>query len=256
MEKNGLSNRGPERKVGLWVFYVCGFFFVSFFIAPLILPEGSVTDLSGRANALDYASKDGFGSAGNSPQSLQMHTHEDGTIHTHNEFSWMELDPYTGFIYAFGDFNCHNKHERTWEINGNQMPVCTRDIGIFLGLAVGGFVFSRRGYNRWTIKDTCLSIIPDKWLNNIYRANHRTVAWFGLGLLFCLPLIIDGFTQLLTGYESNNYTRPLTGGPFGMGLAILISAMYAARPVKFESASQVILPGGAKFELQQESESE
>lgn len=256
MGKNGLTNRKPERKVGLWIFYICGFFFVSFFIAPLILAEGSVTNISGRANAFDFATSDGFGSSGNSEQSLLLHSHADGTIHTHNEFAWTELDPYTGFIYAFGDLNCHNKHERSWEINGNQMPVCTRDIGIFLGLAIGGFVFSRRGYNRWTIKDTCLSIIPDNWLEKIYRGNHRTIAWIGFGMLFCTPLIVDGFTQLLTDYESNNFTRPLTGGPFGMGLAILIASMYSARPVKFDTASQVELPGGAKFELQVELEQE
>ena len=256
MGKNGLTNREPERKVGMWVFYICGFLFVSFFVAPLILPEGTVTDISGRANAFDFATKDGFGSSGNSVQASAPHTHEDGTIHYHSQFAWMELDPYTGFIYAFGDLNCHNKHERSWEINGNQMPVCTRDVGIFFGLAIGGLVFSRKGYNRWTIKDTCLSLIPDKLLEKIYRANYRTLSWLGFGILLCVPLMIDGFTQLLTDYESNNLARILTGAPFGFGLAILISSMYSARPVKFETASQVILPGGAKFELMEELEEE
>jgi hypothetical protein len=41
-----------------------------------------------------------------------------------------------------------------------------------------------------------------------------------------------------------------------MGLAILIASMYSARPVKFATASQVVLPGGAKFELQKELEEE
>jgi uncharacterized membrane protein len=152
--------------------------------------------------------------------------------------------------------NCHNKHERSWEINGNQMPVCTRDVGIFFGLAIGGLVFSRKGYNRWTIKDTCLSLIPDQLLEKIYRANYRTLSWLGFGVLLCAPLMIDGFTQLLTDYESNNLARIITGAPFGFGLAILISSMYSARPVKFETASQVILPGGAKFELMEELEEE
>ena len=256
MGKNGLNNREPERKVGMWVFYICGFLFVSFFVAPLILPEGTVTDISGRANAFDFATKDGFGSSGNSVQASAPHTHEDGTIHYHSQFAWMELDPYTGFIYAFGDLNCHNKHERSWEINGNQMPVCTRDVGIFFGLAIGGLAFSRKGYNRWTIKDTCLSLIPDQLLEKIYRANYRTLSWLGFGVLLCAPLMIDGFTQLLTDYESNNLARIITGAPFGFGLAILISSMYSARPVKFETASQVILPGGAKFELMEELEEE
>jgi hypothetical protein len=32
--------------------------------------------------------------------------------------------------------------------------------------------------------------------------------------------------------------------------------MYSARPVKFDNASQVVLPGGAKFELIEELEEE
>ncbi|MCH1423202.1 MAG: DUF2085 domain-containing protein, partial [Candidatus Poseidoniaceae archaeon] len=59
---------------------------------------------------------------------------------------------------------------------------------------------------------------------------------------------------LLTGYESNNFTRPLTGAPFGFGIAILTGAAFSARPQFFENASQVVLPANAKFELQSEEE--
>ena len=253
MEKNGLSNRNRERKVGLWVFGISLFFFLSFFLAPFLLPTGTIPDLGARANALDYATEDGQFSNGNTPDSLR-HVHEDGTIHLHEPFAWTELDPYTGFIYMFGDINCHNKHERSWSINDNQMPVCTRDVGIFFGLAIGGLVYSRYGYNRWTVRDSCLSLLPDSWLEGIYRKNRRTLAWIGMGSLLCLPLIIDGFTQLLTGYESNNFTRPLTGAPFGFGIAILTAAAYSARPNLFSNASEVILPANAKFALAAEEE--
>ena len=69
-----------------------------------------------------------------------------------------------------------------------------------------------------------------------------------------MPLLIDGFTQLLTNYESNNFTRPLTGGPFGLGLAILIGASLGARAEKFDSAGDVVLPGKARFQLKSEEE--
>jgi hypothetical protein len=130
MEKNGLQNRHREKKVGMWIFGIFGFFFVSFFISPSLLPNDSVPELGARANALDYFSEDGAYSSGNNGNE--------------EKFAWSELDIYNGFIYAFGDLNCHMKHERTWEINDNQMPVCTRDVGIFFGIAVGGLVFSRR----------------------------------------------------------------------------------------------------------------
>ncbi len=238
MYKNGLSSRDRERKIGMWVFSISGFFFISFFLAPLFLEPGTVTDLEGRANAFDYATEDGLWSQGNQD--------------TDKKFAWTELDPFTGFIYAFGDFNCHNKNERSFEINGNQMPVCTRDLGIFLGLAIGGYWFSRKGFNRWTVKDTCMSLLPDSWLINTYKKNRRTIIWLLCGFLLCLPLIIDGFTQLLTAYESNNLTRPITGIGFGLGLGVLISSSYSARSKFFTSASKVYLPGGMKFKLVEE----
>tara|TARA_B100001564_G_scaffold227169_1_gene191563 strand:+ start:175 stop:942 length:768 start_codon:yes stop_codon:yes gene_type:complete len=255
MEKNGLEHRFRERKIGLWIASVSGFFFFSFFFAPFILPEGTVVGLNGRANSIDFASTEGSMSYGNSEGGL-IHKHADGSIHYHEHFTWSELDPYTGFIYAFGDLNCHQNHERSWEIGGNQMPVCTRDVGIFFGLMMGGVVFSRRAHNRWTVRDTCLSLVPDEWLGEVYVKNQRTLAWLACGVALCVPLIIDGFTQLLTSYESNNLTRPLTGAPFGLGLAILIGASIAARAEKFSSAGAVLLPGGAKFQLQTPSEEE
>ena len=238
MYKNGLPSRDRERKVGNWVFSISGFLFVSFFVAPLIVDTNTVPHLEGRANAFDYATEEGLWSSGND--------------NTENKFAWSELDPYSGFIYAFGDLNCHNKHERSLEINGNQMPVCTRDLGIFFGLAIGGFWFSRKGLNRWTVKDTCLSLVPDKWMLNVYLKNRRTLIWILCGAILCLPLILDGFTQLLTSYESNNITRPITGIGFGIGLGVLISSAYSARSKSFESASKVSLPGGMKFHLVEE----
>ena len=240
VQKNGLHERAREIKVGMWIFGIFGFFTVSFFFSPMVLPTDFVPDLDARANALDYMTQDGLYSSGN-----------DGK---EEKFAWSELDLYTGFIYAFGDFNCHNKAERSWEINGNQMPVCTRDIGMFFGIAVGGLLFSRRGYNRWTIKDTCLSIFPDHWLEEIYRKNFSTYTWLMIGTLFCLPVIIDGFTQLLTSYESNNLMRPITGIAFGIGFGILIAATYSARPKFFKSAGEVRLPSGLRFELVNEEE--
>ncbi|MDP7372353.1 MAG: DUF2085 domain-containing protein [Candidatus Poseidoniaceae archaeon] len=239
MNKNGLPSRDREKKVGNWVFYISSFFLVSFFVAPLMLAPGEIPELNnGRANAFDFATNDGMWSSGNTD--------------TNATFAWTELDPYTGFIYAFGDLNCHNKPERSIKINDNQMPVCTRDVGIFFGLAVGGFWFSRKGYNRWTVKDTCLSLLPDAWLLSTYQANRRTLVWIGCGLILCLPLLVDGFTQLLTPYESNNITRPITGAGFGVGLGVLISAAYSARSKFFKSAAQVNLPGGMKFRLVEE----
>lgn len=250
MERNGLVNRTRERKIGLWVGGVSLFFLVSFFLVPFYLPQNSVPELSGRANAFDYYSEDSWGNVQSDNQGEVGHNQSEYGL-----FAWSELDPYAAFIYGFGDLNCHNKADRSWEINGNQMPVCVRDLGIFLGLAIGGFLFSRRGLNRWTLRDTFLSILPDKTLESTYQNNYRTFAVVGIAIVMVLPMAIDGFTQMLTSYESNATMRLLTGTPFGMFIGAFLSSSFASRPEFFDkNPSKVILPSGSRFSLVQESE--
>ena len=246
VEPNGLDGRDREAKIGWWVAGVSGFFLVSFFLAPLTLEPGTVQDLGARANAFDYANDEGWGSQGNTP--IPPHEH-DSVEHVHGDLAWTELNPYAALIYGFGDVNCHQKHERSWEVNNNQLPVCTRDVGIFMGMFLGGLFFTRRGWNRWTVRDTCLSLIPDDWLHTTYKRNRRTMVWMGVGVLLCAPLLFDGFLQLLTAYESTNFKRVLTGIPFGLGLGVLTCAMFAARAEAFVGAGQVLLPGNASFVL-------
>ena len=243
MERNGLPDRMREAKIGRWVLGVCGFLLVSFFLAPLTLEEGTVGPLQGRANAIDYYSEDGFGSHGNKAA-------EEGSADGQccPAFAWSEVNVYAAIIYGFGDVNCHQKSERSWEVNNNQLPVCTRDVGIFAGLFIGGVVFSRRGWNRWTVRDTFLSILPDAKLKPIYQSNRRTMAFVLIGLVCVVPMALDGFTQLLTDRESTAFLRIATGLPFGFGLGLFFAAAYSARSTKFTGPSEVQLPGNVRFQ--------
>ncbi len=232
MERNGLESRTRDQKVGLWIGGISFFFLASFFLAPAMVEADTIGELSGRANMLDF------------------HKEND------QNFTWTELNAYSAAIYAFGDLNCHNKHERSWSINGNQMPVCVRDVGIFAGLALGGFIYSRRGVNRWTIRDTFLSVLPDEQLNPIYRKNRRTILFVTIGALCVVPMAVDGFTQLLTDRESTAFLRLVTGIPFGLGLGLFFAAAYSARPNKFDKPSQVQLPGNVRFQRPPHEEEE
>ncbi len=250
MQKNGLEDRSREKKVGYWVGGVSTFFLVSFFLVPFYLPEGTVPELSGRANAFDYQSDSAWGNVQTDSTGQVGHNQSE-----HGIFVWSDLDPYAAFIYAFGDLNCHTKAERSWKINDNQMPVCVRDVGIFLGLAIGGFLFSRRGYNRWTIKDTFLSMLPDNKLFSVYRNDRRLLAMFAIAAVAAVPMAIDGFTQMLTSYESNAMMRLLTGTPFGILIGAFLSASFCARPAYFDlDPTNVVLPSGSKFSMKAEEE--
>ena len=245
MLKNGLEDRSREKKIGLWVTYISGFIFFSMFLAPLTLEEGTVPKLSGRANALDYMTESGSFSWGN------KQTSDNGKIghnqEEHGFFSWSELNPYAAAIYAFGDLNCHQKSERSWEINGNQMPVCTRDLGIFLGVFLIGIIWTRTGHNRWTIKDSMFSIIPDEKLDKIYERNQRNLLFWGIGCLSVLPILFDGGIQAISNYESGSLRRIITGTLFGMGFMWFFCASLSAKPSKFKDESQVLLPANARF---------
>ena len=38
-----------------------------------------------------------------------------------------------------------------------------------------------------------------------------------------IPMVLDGFVQMLTAYESNNVKRLITGGFFGYGLFMIFA---------------------------------
>jgi uncharacterized membrane protein len=252
VNKNGLEERKRERKVSLWVMRVSGFFLLSFFLVPLINDEGAIPRLSGRANAMDYATTDGWGSWGNADYQRGQDLGQDQSEYGY--FAWTELDPYSAFIYGFGDLNCHNKYERSWFINGNQMPVCTRDIGIFFGAFLGGLLFFRRGHNRWTIRDSFLSVFPDDKIKPLYDNDRRILAMWAIAAFAVIPIGLDGGIQMLTNYESNTISRLVTGAPFGLFITWFFCSSLCSRPAKFSlDASKVMLPGNARLMLMPES---
>jgi hypothetical protein len=163
--KNGLEEKKHEEKVSKILGGVAFCYLALCFLAPLSLPSNSVPELSGRANAIDYAFENSWGNNGHEEGGSVGH---DQSLHG-GKFAWSDLNPIWALAYGFGDINCHQKHERSWEINGNQMPVCARDIGIFSGFSLGCLFFLLRGFNRWTVRDTFLSVFNDEWLIEIYE---------------------------------------------------------------------------------------
>jgi len=134
------------------------------------------------------------------------------------------------------------------------MPVCTRDIGIFLGAFLGALLFFRRGHNRWTIRDSFLSVFPDEKIKPLYDNDRRILAMWAIAAIAVIPIGLDGGIQMLTSYESNTISRLLTGAPFGVFITWFFCSSLCSRPAKFSlDASQVILPGNARLQLLPES---
>ena len=138
---------------------------------PFMVPEGHTEDLSGVVGGYD------------------------------NRDVIEQMNPVAKVVYYIGDVNCHQKSERSYSYNQNQMPFCARDVGIFAGLAIG---FT-------------------------YALGRRIELTLPLILLSLVPIGIDGTVQLLTDYESTNIRRVVTGliagGVTGIALRIIANSL-------------------------------
>jgi uncharacterized membrane protein len=107
------------------------------------------------------------------------------------------------------------------------MPVCSRDVGIFFGCNIGiALVF---------LVDVKLSptrAFLSLFMNNnrIEKIKDRRNVVLGILVLAALPLLLDGFVQYITNYESSNPIRLITGLLAGIvysyGVTVLISSTW------------------------------
>ncbi|MCX6658516.1 MAG: DUF2085 domain-containing protein [Euryarchaeota archaeon] len=134
-------------------------------LSPLLVPSNTLKDLSGVVGG-----------------------HE-------NERQFKNLSPLPHAVYWLGDAECHQLASRSLFLNGNQMPFCARDVGLFLGLVVGLFTAT---FVRWKIPPL-------------------------LVLMGLVPIAIDGGLQLVTSHESTNPLRLATGLVAGFVLAMLFA---------------------------------
>ena len=245
MLPNGRVERTREERVGRLVAAITGIYLVLLFLIPIFLVSNSVPELSGRANRIDYATEDGWGSWGNQNNGLN-----DDIGHNQEKFgyfSWTELNPVAAFVYSFGDLNCHQKSERSWEINGNQLAICVRDVGLFLGLVIGALFWRAKGLNRWTVRDSFLSVFKDEQIYSLYIKDRRMFAMILFLSIGALPIGFDGFYQLLTDYESTNTIRLITGTLAGFVLSWWFCAAISSKTKDFTDSSQVKLPANARL---------
>jgi uncharacterized membrane protein len=114
------------------------------------------------------------------------------------QFESLSVVPRT--MYIIGDLECHQIAERSFFLNGNQMPFCARDLGLFVGLMVG---FGIATFISLQVNPVLL-------------------------ILGLLPLGLDGGIQLVTEYESTNALRVATGLLAGVALALLLAVFVFA----------------------------
>lgn len=158
---------------------------VSIFAAPYMAPPGTIEGLHGKSNIVDFWPL------------------------------WNNISAYPRAIYVIGDVNCHQYSERTIYLNGNEMPVCARDVTIFVFLSVG-LAAALAAKPDASIAKAILNLFPRKVRKSVLHFKEGPT-WFAAWLLIlCMvPTAIDGFSQLLFPYESSNALRLFTGAPLG-----------------------------------------
>ncbi len=200
--EDSIIDRLFESKV-LWVlFFISLLWTIAIYVVPFTIAPGTVTDLEGSANRIDF-----------------------GDL-------WNSMPPHASIVYYLGDAECHQISSRTIYLNDNQMPVCARDASIFLLITIGLFagMLTKRNYY---ISEGLLSAFPKR----LQRAVKKTIGakWFAVVfVVLCLvPVALDGGMQLISDYESDNLIRFLTGIPAGfiagLLIAILIKSVKATK---------------------------
>ncbi len=162
-----MKRREKFSKISIIIFTFFLIWILLQFLTPLVLPSERISKLDGTIGFIDNQKK------------------------TNNM-----IVPWNS-IYTAGDILCHQKLDRSFSINGNEMPFCARCTAIWLGITIG-LVF----------------II-------IYKINLDE-KFIYLILLGLFPIGIDGFGQLFGFWDSNNLIRLITGSLIGFicGLAI------------------------------------
>lgn len=173
-----MERREKSSKTILIIFVVFLLWSMLQFLAPLTVPQNSIDDLTGLVGVAD------------------------------NDEALSNIPPPWNAVYSIGDRLCHQRAERSFFINGNQMPFCSRCTAIWLGFAVG------------------LGLM-------IFLKIELTEKFLLLILLGIIPIGIDGVGQQIGLWESTNIIRVttglLTGIVCGVTVGIIIDEVKTIR---------------------------
>lgn len=103
-------------------------------------------------------------------------------------------------LYMIGDVLCHQQQGRSFVLNGSEMPVCIRDIGLAIGLSAGlaaGAILRGRSADRRIaaagVAMACVTVVEwvaEHWVGDMPEARFATaiVSGVGVALFLCWSL--------------------------------------------------------------------
>ena len=114
------------------------------------------------------------------------------------------------FLYMLGSRICHQIAERSFHLDGVQLPVCARCTGIYAGLAIGTLYATFSTSTRWGQTPA--------------RKARRVL------VLGALPTLVTVLVEWAGFWQTSNSARALAGAPLGIAVGILVIAALTERP--------------------------
>ena len=118
------------------------------------------------------------------------------------------MDLVIAFAYAAGSVICHQLPDRSFFVDGRQLPVCARCTGLYLSGAAGfvGWVLVKFA-RRWR-----QIVLPP-----------RTALWIVIGA--AVPTAISYATGITGVWDGSNLTRALLAVPLGLAAGAVVAAV-------------------------------
>jgi uncharacterized membrane protein len=130
-------------------------------------------------------------------------------------FAWLLLlltAPYltttaAGSLYAAGALICHQIADRSFHLQGTQLPVCARCLGLYGGAAVGSAVGAVSLVGRW------LERRPRRWT--------RSIKWTATAVA-AIPTLATFVLEWGAGWPISNSARAIAALPLGCAVAFVV----------------------------------
>ena len=113
--------------------------------------------------------------------------------------------PLATLAYAAGSLICHQLPERSFHVQGSQLPVCARCVGLYGGGALGslaGIAVFRSALRRWRVSPTRL-------------------IWIGTAVA-AIPTAVTFALEWGFGWRISNIVRALAAVPLGLAVAFVV----------------------------------
>ena len=120
--------------------------------------------------------------------------------------------PVAGVLYVGGALICHQLPERSFHLQGIQLPVCGRCLGLYGGAAVGSAI-GAAGFAR-------------RWLARRPRLRTRSAKLVATGVA-AGPTLATFALEWGLGWPISNAVRAIAALPFGFAVALVVVSALA-----------------------------